>query len=128
MVCTSVTMSSQTAGTKLPQPNLQLHMNGPRLPREHAIIIGGSLAGLVTARVLSDLYDRVTLIERDPLPAGIEPRRGVPQARHVHVLLVRGQELYERLFPGLRQELVAAGAPLLDAARDLGWFTPAGWV
>lgn len=35
---------------------------------EHAIVLGGSMAGLLAARVLSDFFERVTLIERDQLP------------------------------------------------------------
>jgi 2-polyprenyl-6-methoxyphenol hydroxylase-like FAD-dependent oxidoreductase len=35
---------------------------------EHAIVIGGSIAGLCAARVLSDFSDRVTIFERDDLP------------------------------------------------------------
>ena len=31
----------------------------------HAVVIGGSLAGLMAARVLSDHFSRVTILERD---------------------------------------------------------------
>ena len=40
---------------------------------------------------------------------------GLPQGRHVHALLVRGGEIMEDLFPGLYDELVRAGAALIDA-------------
>ena len=36
--------------------------------RQHAIVIGGSMSGMLAARVLSDHYERVTLVERDQLP------------------------------------------------------------
>ena len=76
----------------------------------HAVVIGASMAGLVAARTLADHFERVTIIERDRLPSGPDIRGGVPQARHVHVLLLRGTRLLERLFPGLDAELAAAGA------------------
>src|SRR5690348_8426357 len=50
-----------------------------------AIVIGGSMAGLLVARVLADVFERVTIVERDRFPAGPEPRKGLPQARHIHV-------------------------------------------
>src|SRR5687768_14168888 len=75
-----------------------------------AIVIGASMGGLLAARVLSDFYEQVTLVERDSLPASPEPRKGVPQARHAPALLARGQEIMELLFPGLTQQLVNQGA------------------
>ena len=93
----------------------------------HAVVLGGSLAGLLTARILSDHFEHVTLIERDAYPDTTETRRGIPQANHVHGLLARGREILEELFPGLQDELVAAGAPLLDMANDIAWYTPKGW-
>jgi len=57
---------------------------------DHAVVIGGSMAGLLAARVLADRYARVTVLERDRLPSGADPRKGTPQARHIHVLLTAG--------------------------------------
>src|SRR5882672_4531047 len=88
----------------------------------HALVIGGSLAGLLAARVLSDHFERVTLIERDGFPAGAENRRGVPQGRHSHGLLAKGREIHERLFPDLMQALRDGGAPFLDIGADLRWY------
>jgi hypothetical protein len=67
----------------------------------HAVVIGGSLAGLLAARVLADHFGRVTVVERDAYPGGPEPRKGVPQGRHAHIMLMRGRREFERLFPGL---------------------------
>ena len=53
----------------------------------HAVVIGSSMAGLLAARALTDGYERVTVIDRDTLPAGLEGRRAVPQGRHAHALL-----------------------------------------
>ncbi len=93
----------------------------------HAIVIGGSMAGLFAARVLANQFDQVTLIERDRLPEMPDFRPGVPQSHHVHVLLTRGQRLLEDLFPGLGNELTAAGAPTLDWTADWPWLGLWGW-
>ena len=91
------------------------------------MVLGGSLAGLLAARVLSDHFDHVTLIERDVYPETAETRKGIPQANHVHGLLLRGRQILEELFPGLQDEMIAAGAPLVDMANEIAWFTRAGW-
>ncbi len=89
---------------------------------KHAIVVGGSMAGLLAARVLSERFERVTLVERDVFPAAGEPRRGVPQGRHTHALLASGRNVLEELFPGISNELIAAGAVPSDIARDVRWF------
>ena len=81
--------------------------------RDHAVVVGASMAGLLTTRVLADHYDRVTIVERDLLPDGPGPRRGVPQGRHAHQLLGRGAQVLEDLFSGILDEFVQAGAPAL---------------
>ena len=98
-----------------------------RPDRRHAVVLGGSLAGLLAARVLSDHFEKVTLIERDVYPETPQTRRGIPQANHVHGLLLRGRQVLEELFPGLQDEMIAEGAPLLDMANDISWYTRAGW-
>ena len=77
---------------------------------EHAVVIGGGIAGFTAARVLSDHFAHVTVVERDRLPDGPVRRHGVPQARHAHTLLPEGQQILEALFPGLVDELLARGA------------------
>ncbi|NUP30079.1 MAG: 2Fe-2S iron-sulfur cluster binding domain-containing protein [Nocardia sp.] len=77
--------------------------------RERAVVLGASMAGLLAARVLSESFAEVTVIERDDLSAPGD-RRGVPQGRHVHALLARGREILEELFPGLTAQLLAEGA------------------
>src|SRR5262245_11160295 len=94
----------------------------------HAVVLGGSMAGLMAARVLADHVDRVTVVERDRFPEAPGPRKGAPQARHAHVMLTRGREVMEELFPGLGDELTGAGAPFLDAGGDVAWHTAAGWA
>ncbi|WP_046471517.1 FAD-dependent oxidoreductase [Allosalinactinospora lopnorensis] len=90
-----------------------------------AVVLGGGIAGLLTARVLSDAYERVTIVERDPLPRTIGSRRGVPQDRHVHSLLPGGAQILERLLPGLLDEIEAGGAPVVHDYSEF-YFSPAG--
>jgi 2-polyprenyl-6-methoxyphenol hydroxylase-like FAD-dependent oxidoreductase len=85
---------------------------------EHAVVLGASMAGLVAARVLAEFFETVTVVERDALSDGADTRRGVPQGRQIHGLLLRGAQVLEELFPGILDELVEAGAPRFDY-RDL---------
>ena len=94
----------------------------------HALVIGGSMAGLFAARVLSERFGRVTIVERDSFPEGPQFRKGVPQSRHLHGFMMRGRMISDRLFPGLSEELEEAGAVLLDSANDFEWLTPAGFA
>lgn len=91
-----------------------------------AIVIGAGIAGLVTARVLADHVDQVTILERDRLPGAPAVRRGVPQGRHAHLLLAAGQRLLDGWFPGMSGELRAEGAIPLDAG-DIVWHQAGGY-
>jgi 2-polyprenyl-6-methoxyphenol hydroxylase-like FAD-dependent oxidoreductase len=92
------------------------------MQRNHAIVIGASISGLAAARVLSDRFGQVTVVERDALPPANDPRRGVPQGRHGHGLLASGFDALKHLFPGLDQDLVAGGAIPGDVIGDVRWF------
>jgi 2-polyprenyl-6-methoxyphenol hydroxylase-like FAD-dependent oxidoreductase len=89
---------------------------------DHAIVIGGSMGGLLAARVLADHFKRVTILERDDLSESIKPRKGVPQGHHPHGLLSAGYQILQKLFPNIQTELLAAGAVLLDVINDGCWF------
>jgi 2-polyprenyl-6-methoxyphenol hydroxylase-like FAD-dependent oxidoreductase len=93
----------------------------------HAVVIGGSFSGLAAGRVLSEFFDRVTVLDRDKFPESIEDRAGVPQARHVHGLLVRGLIEYEKLFPGFERLAVDKGATFHDHTLDFVVLRPQGW-
>jgi 2-polyprenyl-6-methoxyphenol hydroxylase-like FAD-dependent oxidoreductase len=94
---------------------------------QHALILGGSIAGLLAARALADQFQQVTIIERDSLPAGTETRKGAPQAHHQHALLARGYAVMQALFPGLPDDLLAAGALIKDIAADVRWHQGDDW-
>jgi 2-polyprenyl-6-methoxyphenol hydroxylase-like FAD-dependent oxidoreductase len=89
----------------------------PQVLMRRAVVLGGSVAGLMAARVLSDHAEEVVVVERDPTD-GTGPRPGVPQGTQVHALLPAGQRALERWFPGFTEQAVAAGAP--DPRRNDG--------
>jgi 2-polyprenyl-6-methoxyphenol hydroxylase-like FAD-dependent oxidoreductase len=93
----------------------------------HAVVIGGSIAGLVAAGALARHFERVTVIERDAYPDSPNARKGTPQARHVHVLLKQGEAAAEELFPGLFAELESHGGQRVDTSGDARWFYFGGW-
>lgn len=94
--------------------------------RSRAIVIGASMAGLAAARVLSDHFSEVILIERDHLNRLPGHRRGVPQGQHTHGLLASGRGIWERFFPGLFEDLANAGAVKGDVCRDARWWFEGG--
>ncbi|HVU13923.1 MAG TPA: FAD-dependent monooxygenase [Phototrophicaceae bacterium] len=86
--------------------------------RNHAVVIGGSITGLWTARVLADHFEQVTVVDRDHFPATPEARRGVPQGKQLHVLLMRGQQILDQLFPGITQEMAADGVEMIHWTQE----------
>src|SRR5687767_6377942 len=93
---------------------------------QRASVIGGSMAGLLAARVLSDHFEEVVLFDRDRFPAEAADRKGVPQGRHAHALLSSGRRALESLFPGFVEELAAKGALAVDI-KGLRWFDNGGY-
>ncbi len=93
-----------------------------------AIVMGGSVAGMWTARVLADHFDQVFLLERDSLPDGPEARAGVPQSRQYHIMLLRGLQIMDELFPGLRDELIRDGAVPFDTINDVSMRSRNIWL
>ena len=89
---------------------------------EHAVVLGGSVAGSLAARMLAPAYRRVTVIDRDDLSGPVEPRRAIPQGHHIHALLARGQQILDELFPGFTDELVSIGVPIGDFGTSLSWY------
>lgn len=89
-------------------------VDSPNRLGEHAVVLGAGMAGLLAARVLSEFYDSVSVVERDRLPDYPCHRRGIPQGRHVHNFYSRGLQVLEELFPGLLEDLARAGAVVVD--------------
>ena len=95
---------------------------------DHAVVVGGSVAGLLAARVLVDGFETVTVLDSDSLPDGPAARRGVPHARQPHVLLEAGRATLEDLFPGFGEDLISAGGLLVDGATDFKYFDEGDFV
>lgn len=75
-----------------------------------AVVIGAGIAGLITARMLTDYYEEVCVIERDEFPSEPDNRQGVPQSFHPHRVQPRGALIIEHYFPGYNDELIQMGA------------------
>jgi 2-polyprenyl-6-methoxyphenol hydroxylase-like FAD-dependent oxidoreductase len=92
-----------------------------------AIIIGGGISGKLAARVLSDHYKEVIILERDQEPAGPSPRKGAPQGEHLHALLHAGEYGLEKLFPGITEDFYQSGAVKINSTIDLAWYHHGAW-
>lgn len=94
-----------------------------------AVVIGASMAGMLAAAALSDVVDEVTVLERDVLPDGPKPRKGLPQGRHAHTLYPSGQDAIEALLPGMgvRQQVLAAGGREISLASGAVLLGNEGW-
>src|SRR5215475_9149411 len=92
----------------------------------HALIIGGSLAGLFAARVLADFFNIVTILDRDSFPPTPDHRKGVPQSYHAHGLLPTAFPIIEQLFPGIINELCKDGADVASDIIPLAIVSPKG--
>lgn len=92
-----------------------------------AIVIGGSMAGLLATRVLSDHFHEVILIERDKMNNIPQSRKGQPQTRHVHVLLARGFQVMSQYFPDLAQSIKREGGLVLDLGQNMHWYCYGGY-
>ncbi|MFJ8057464.1 NAD(P)/FAD-dependent oxidoreductase [Streptomyces sp. NPDC096142] len=83
-----------------------------------ACVMGGSIAGLLAARVLADRARKVVIVEPDDLSAEAEPRSGVPQGHQVHTLLPAGRLWIERWLPGVSREAQDRGASLVGPDKQ----------
>jgi 2-polyprenyl-6-methoxyphenol hydroxylase-like FAD-dependent oxidoreductase len=91
----------------------------PNVIGRQALVLGAGMGGLTAARALADHFERVLMLERDVLPEHAEDRPGVPQGRHVHVLLAGGQQALCELFPGFDGDISAMGAVPIRSGLDI---------
>ncbi|WP_210526614.1 NAD(P)/FAD-dependent oxidoreductase [Pantoea ananatis] len=92
-----------------------------------AIVIGASIAGCLTASVLSKHFRQVVLLDLDRFPAKPDTRQTVPQEHHVHLLLRRGLQTIETFFPGFKARLREAGAEEIDLSHGVKCYAGTGW-
>ena len=96
-----------------------------RLGRQ-AVVVGGSIAGLIAARVLSDAFEQVTILERDEIEDRPVLHKSIPQGAHLHGLLRGGLEVLSALYPALPDDLSARDATRVIIGRDVVWYLPDG--
>jgi len=84
-----------------------------------ALVIGGSISGLLASKALSRHFDRVVLLERDKFPEKPMSRGGVPQGGHLHALMSGGAFVIEEMVPGFFRDLEKNGSMIVDATRDM---------
>lgn len=90
--------------------------------RGRAVVVGGSVAGMLAARVLADRYASVVVLERDHLPDKPEVRTGVPQATQPHGLLEGGRATIEDLLAGYSEALLEAGGTEVAIGADVEFY------
>lgn len=86
--------------------------------RGTAVVVGGSIAGIATAKILTRHFEKVIVLEMDPQHRRMEGRPGAAQGWHLHHLLTAGQQELEKLFPGIIDDMVREGAFKVDMAEQ----------
>jgi 2-polyprenyl-6-methoxyphenol hydroxylase-like FAD-dependent oxidoreductase len=88
-----------------------------------ALVLGGSIAGMIAARVLADHADEVWIIEPDLLEDAPTIRRGAPHSSQAHTLLGKGRTVIEQLLPGIVRQMVREGGQLISSGPGgAQWF------
>jgi 2-polyprenyl-6-methoxyphenol hydroxylase-like FAD-dependent oxidoreductase len=116
-------VNGEMSGMRHPEELLQSNQRGVG----QAVVIGGSIAGLLGARALSEHFQKVIILEREQLPEGPEPRKSAPQGRHIHAVLEAGLNVIDDFFPGLLEEMQRDGVDLIDQSRDVAWYHCGAW-
>lgn len=98
------------------------------LDREHAVVIGSGIGGMVCARVLCEHFSRVTIVEKDLLPKSPATRKSVPQGHFLHILLAKGLQVLDQLFPELLPSLEKDGAVKFNVGEDVSAKMSHGWI
>ncbi|MEU7283560.1 FAD-dependent monooxygenase [Streptomyces sp. NPDC045431] len=92
-----------------------------------AVVLGGGMAGMLSAAVLAGHGSDVTIVEGDAFPDRPDPRKGLPQGYHNHMFMSGGVRAADTLLPGLSDALYAAGAKRRGMPADLLTLSAEGW-
>lgn len=92
-----------------------------------AVVLGGGVAGLVSARVLHDHFETVYLVDKDVLGDVSGSRKSVPQGAHIHLLWSGGMNILQDWFPGLGDDLEKAGSTVFDTSAQMRWYHHGVW-
>ncbi|GAA0488369.1 NAD(P)/FAD-dependent oxidoreductase [Streptomyces stramineus] len=98
------------------------------IPSRRAVVLGAGMAGLLAAAVLARHADEVVIIDRDDVPSAPLARKGLPQARHAHLLWSGGARTIEALLPGTHRRWLEAGARRIPLPTGLASLSPQGWI
>lgn len=90
------------------------------------MVAGGSIAGLITARVLSEYFDQVVVLDQDKIEDRPVVHKSVPQGHHLHALLQGGLRAVSSLYPSFTEDLRQLGATRIAIGRDAVWYLPDG--
>ena len=101
--------------------------SSPLINRNHAIVMGGSFAGLMTAKALSRYYQHVTIIEKDTVHRYPESRKGQSHTKHLHGLLPCALGILNNYFPDFYEEIYNNGGVVNDLGTSMNWFTHGGF-
>ena len=101
--------------------------SSPLINRNHAIVLGGSFAGLMTAKVLSNYYQNVTIIEKDTVHRYPESRKGQSHTKHLHGVLPCALNILNNYFPSFYEEIYNNGGVINDLGTSMNWFTHGGF-
>jgi 2-polyprenyl-6-methoxyphenol hydroxylase-like FAD-dependent oxidoreductase len=88
---------------------------------DRAVVIGGSIVGTLTARVLSEFYREVVVLDRDTVLGVYSVRKGAPHAAHAHAFHSQGYDNVMELFPDLPEDLAKHGIPTPDLGH-MRWY------
>ncbi|MEU8678800.1 FAD-binding monooxygenase [Streptomyces sp. NPDC048560] len=89
---------------------------------DRALVLGGSIAGTFAARVLSEFYREVVVVDRDRVTGVRRARRGAPHAAQAHGLHARGCQILETFFPDLIEDMRRAELPVGDLGEQRWYF------
>ncbi|MFF7724997.1 NAD(P)/FAD-dependent oxidoreductase [Streptomyces sp. NPDC008001] len=119
----------RTASSAAPSPREAPSAGAPGASGRpgRVVVLGAGMAGLLVAAAAAAHAGEVVIVERDPLPGGTEPRKGLPQARHAHLMMSGGARAVESLLPGTLEGWVSAGARRVPLGTGLVAFGPQGW-
>lgn len=109
--------------------NNRAAMGSGRVGRpSRAVVLGAGMTGMLAASALAGHADEVIVIDRDRLPTDARPRKGLPQARHAHLLMSGGARAIESLLPGTTERWLRAGARRIAMPSNLVSLSAQGWV
>lgn len=86
---------------------------------QRAVVIGGSIAGLLSAKALSPFYREILIYDKDTLNVYPNNRKMTPQSHHVHIVLKAGEDGLNQLLPGFTDRMLSTGSTSIDMTQEM---------